>query len=94
MNLYLLKAREDLPREDNPWNPWYDKNFSLVVRAENETAARELAHAEGADENRGTFMGRKVADTEGPWLLDKYSTCDVLPVDGAAEVVIVDHYAA
>ena len=79
MKLWLLKAREDLPEGDNPWEPWYDKNFGFVVRSETEEQARQLAH-----EN----------DTKQPWLNSKYSQCTELLQDGEAEMIMQDFRAA
>jgi len=50
MPLWLLRPREDLPVEDNPWEPWYDKAFGFVVRAKTEAIARQLANADGGAE--------------------------------------------
>ena len=95
MKLWILKARdEDLPRDDNPWEPWYDKNFGLVVRADSEARARQLAQSEAADEKRGAFLGSKTSNTNAPWLDAKYSTCDELTSDGSEGVLLIDHHAA
>lgn len=92
MKLWLLQARTDLPEGDDPWNPWYDKTFAMVVRAKDEQHARALAHTAGADENRGSFLNAKSADTQTPWLQDKYSTCEPLVARvGPAGVLITDH---
>lgn len=90
MKLWLLKAREDLPVGDNPWEPWYDKSFGAVVRAETEAQARQFAHENAGDENRGAFLINKVADTTQPWLNSKYSQCEELLQDGTAEMVLQD----
>ena len=85
MKLWLLKARKDLPSGDNPWFPWYDKNFGFVVRAETEEQARQIAHESAGDENYGQLQ---------PWLNSKYSECAELLQDGAAEMVLEDFHAA
>ena len=36
MRLWLLRPQEGLIEGDNPWDPWYDKAFGFVVRAETE----------------------------------------------------------
>lgn len=83
MKLWILKARdEELPAEDNPWEPRSDKNFGLVVRAESETRARQLAQKNAADESRGA-----------PWLDAKYSTCVELTSNGDEEVILIDRNA-
>jgi len=45
MNLWLLRPSSNLPddRAKNPWIPWYDKCFGMVIRAETEEDARKLA---------------------------------------------------
>lgn len=90
MKLWLLRPVDGLAENDNPWEPWYDKAFGFVVRAETEAEARSLAHADAEDENRGEFCGTKTVNTTQPWLNAKYSTCvDLLP-EGDAEVVMKD----
>lgn len=82
MKLWLLSARKDLPDEINPWNPWYDRTFELVVRAKSEEAARRLAHENGGPEN-GVH-----GCTKEPWLDPNYSTCEVLTAKGRAGVIL------
>ena len=94
MRLWILRAREDLPRDDNPWKPRYDKNFGLVVRAASEARARELAQAVAANESRGTFLESKTANTNSPWLDAKYSTCDELTKDGDEGVLLINYQAS
>ena len=94
MKLWLLRPVDGLKKNDNPWEPWYDKAFGFVVRAETEEEARALAHADAGDENRDTFMGSKVADTNQPWMNAQYSTCVELLPEGAAGVVMKDFAGA
>ncbi len=86
MKLWLLRPVEGLDKKDNPWEPWYDKAFGFVVRAETEDEAREFAHAAAGDENRSA----KTANTSEPWKDAKYSTCTELMPDGDAGVVMQD----
>jgi hypothetical protein len=90
MKLWLLRPIDGLVNGDSPWEPWYDKAFGFVVRAETEAEARDMANAEAGDENRGSFLGQKTADTNEPWKSAKYSTCTELLPEGAAEVVMQD----
>lgn len=90
MKLWLLRPVDGLAENDNPWEPWYDKAFGFVVRAETEAEARDMAHAGAGDENRGQFMNAKTANTQEPWKDAKYSTCVELLPDGPAEVVMQD----
>ena len=94
MKLWLLRPVENLPDNDNPWEPWYDKVFGFVVRAETEAEARDMAHADAGHENRGEFLNDKIADTKEPWKDGKYSTCVELLPAGQAGVVISDFAAA
>ena len=84
MKLWLLRPVENLPEGDDPWEPWYDKAFGFVVRAETEDGARSLAQANAGDEKRNRRSSRQ------PWLDAKYSTCAELTAEGAAEMVIRD----
>jgi len=63
MKLYFLYPVENLPDNDNPWEPWFDKAFGFVVRAKNKDEARKFANEEAGDENRGEFLNNKIADT-------------------------------
>ncbi len=84
MKLWILKAREDLPDDDNPWEPWYGTIFGLVVRAESEDSARKLAHSNSGPESSNT------SNTNAPWLDSKYSSCDKLTSTGEEEVLLID----
>ncbi len=92
MTLWLLKPI--YIKGDDPWEPWYDKVFGFVVRAETEQRAREIANENGGDELRGKFMGNQTSNTEAPWLDPMYSTCQELLLDGPEELVMQDFHAA
>ena len=94
MKLWLLKPVENLPQGDDPWEPWYDKAFGFVARAETEEEARKFAHEQAGDENRDVFLGGNIANTNSPWLDSKYSTCAELTAEGEAGVVLQDFHAA
>lgn len=94
MKLWLLRPVDKFKKNDNPWNPWYDKAFGFVVRAETEEQARELANDSAGDENRGEFLGNKTSNTKQPWKEAKYSTCVELLNDGEASVIIKDFASA
>lgn len=86
MKLWLLTANEELPKDDNPWEPWWDKTFGFVVRAETEEDAREIAAENGSDEVRDS--GKQ------SWLEPKYSTCIELTASGEQGVILEDHRLA
>lgn len=92
MKLYLLRPIHT--NGDDPWEPWYDKAFGFVVRAKDEKAAREFAHADAGDENRGESLRKKISDTIAPWREPKYSTCIELVPKGGEEGVIIKDFAA
>ena len=81
MKLWLLRPAKDLPA-GNPWDPWYDKSFGFVVRADTETAARVMARDEAGDEGGASWMD-----------LAK-STCTELLPAGEPGVVIQDYARA
>jgi len=87
MALWLLEARDDLEDGNNPWSPWYDKTFGMVIRADSEKKARELGQRNtNSDENRegiGT-----------PWLKKEYSKCTGLFPGGIKKVILVDFHSA
>lgn len=84
MKLWILKPVDGsfMPEGTNPWEPWYDKMFGIVVRAETEEAARALTEEHACGEKEGSGID--------PWKDDRYSTCDVLDVTGESEVIIRD----
>lgn len=95
MKLYLLRPKEPYGneelKEDNPWNPWYDKVFGFVIRTESELRAREMADGLAQEENILHNWGKEPWSTERhPWLDSKYSTCVELTDKGKEEVVIAD----
>ncbi len=84
--LWLLRPKEDLPENDDPWEPWFDKVFGFVIRADSEMEARVIANGNAGDENY-----EKVSK---PWLEAKYSTCEQLSQDGQKKMILCDYHAA
>ena len=94
MKLWILRPNEHLPDgTESPWEPWYDKAFGFVVRAETEDEARQLANDEGGDEC-GPVTHTIYRTGGNPWLDPAFSTCEELTADGAPGVVIQDFHAA
>ena len=88
MNLYLLRPVENhCDMGDDPWNPWYDKDFGHVVRADSEEAARKMCGSLGSGYN-DTYAELNA------WLLPKYSTCEVLEEEGEEDIIITDNHRA
>lgn len=75
MNLWVL-------RPINKWEPWYDKAFAFVVRAESEDDARAIAAKNCGDEGAGS------------WTNSLRTSCDVLVADGPAEMIVRDYASA
>lgn len=94
MKLWLLLPRTDLNKDDNPWEPWYDKAIGFVVRADTEVDARRIANTHGGDETG--LIRRDVYRTGGdPWLTANWSTCEELAAcEGEAGLVLRDYSAA
>ena len=85
MKLWLLRPAEGLEKGDNPWEPWFDKCFGMVVRAESKERARKIAQDHAADE--------KIEETI-PWRDEKYSICAELQQEGEVGVIIEDFASA
>ena len=87
MKLFILRPREEVldleDRKCNPWEPWYDKTFGLVIRAETEDIARRIAAAIAVDREGGDA-----------WLESQFSTCKVLTEEGEEGIVIADEHWA
>lgn len=94
MLLWILRPQGNLPLGDDPWDPWYDKCFGFVVRAETESDARRIAQANAGDESRGEFLSKKIANTTEPWLDEKYTTCTELCSSGGEGIIMEDVHAA
>jgi hypothetical protein len=85
VKLWLLKPRDGLPTTDNPWEPWYDKPFGHVIRAETESDARRLASEDA---------GEWAKEMQRAWLDPSLSTCVELLPDGPPKVVLTDFRSA
>ncbi len=86
MKLWILRPVDG----DAFWEPWYDKCFGFIVRAETETKARALAQTCGGDEKRD----HPYPKTRPAWTSPKHSTCTELMPEGVTEVVMNDFHAA
>lgn len=93
MKLWLLRPNEQ--RKDkgisnvDPWEPWYDKCFGAVVRAETEKQARAMVEP-GDEGGRLYWMKYK----KNPWLDPEMSTCEELAPNGDAGLIIKDFWKA
>lgn len=89
MKLWLLRPKPDIPEENDPWEPWYDKAFGFVVRAESEERARTLANDSGGNET-GEITTNVYRMGGDPWLDPDFSTCVELTNVGVEAVIICD----
>lgn len=82
--------------EHGPWDPWYDKAFGFVIRAETEHRAREIAQHDGGDEISAHCHGEKGKyGTYVPtWTNPALVSCVELNGDGPEGVVIQDYRSA
>ena len=85
MKLWILRPAQNLDSADDPWEPWHNKVFGFVVRAETETQAREMAQ-----EHAGNEKYTSEGNTREPWKDPKYSSCVELLADGVAGVEMMD----
>jgi hypothetical protein len=86
-----------LTREAHPWEPPFEKVFGLVVRAEDEAAARALAQGQAGYEGLGIYreLGADEEDVaENVWLEPGWTSCEELESEGSAGVVLVDRREA
>lgn len=95
MKLFILQPKPNLPKGDNPWDPWFDKSFGFIIIAETEDEAREIATANcDPEEYLKYYLSEKVSDTTTPWIDEKYSTCEELLNDRDKGIIMVDFRSA
>lgn len=87
MKLWILRpvGFSDIDLRGTSWDPWYDKAFGFVIRADNEDQARAIAQANGGDETR---------ESRTAWTDATLSTCEPLSDEGEPGVVIRDFASA
>jgi hypothetical protein len=56
MKLWLLEPNPNLKPDVDPWTPWYDKMHRIVIRARDESTARDIASQHAADEQREVWL--------------------------------------
>lgn len=82
-----------LARPSHPWTPPYEKTFSVVVRAKDPDAARELALTVAGYEGRGVYrqFGYKEDQlADEVWLDQDYTRCVALDHGGEPGVIVYD----
>jgi hypothetical protein len=94
MALWLLRPRDEvLARSSHPWTPTFDKVVGLVIRAQDEPAARALAQAHAGHEGLGVYRELGASEDEvasDVWLNSTWTSCDELEVEGESGVILVD----
>lgn len=90
MKLWLLKNKTSTSEALNPWEPWFDKAFGFVVRAETEREARLIADENAGEENAGARDCRVNSRTKRPWLRAEFSTCIELTQNEEAGLILQD----
>lgn len=84
--LYYLKPKSI---KLEPWQPWYDKAFGFVVRAESPDEARLIASQNaGEEDNTGYYEYNK--RELSVWCDEKYTECIELTGDGESELILRD----
>lgn len=71
MKLYILTPVK-------AWKPWYDRCLGVIVRAETEEQARELAAKNAGDEGMSV------------WLNNIHTKCEELTGEGKAETIMIN----
>ena len=90
MKLWLLRpidTKHDIlilngERFQNPWIPWYNRCFGMIVRAETKEDARLFADTNSADEAIGKLPN--------PWINPLLTNCDELMAEGIETVIMQD----
>ena len=88
MKLFLLKPKDGLEDNDNPWKPWYNRCFGVVVMADSPTAARHIAEEHEFGEASPS------SGIVGAWTNSRYSSCSELKPQGSEGIIIQDIYGA
>lgn len=91
MKLFLLKA---IP----PFDPSYDATHGLLIRAESDQHAREMANEATAFDYKKlvgkTENGRGIFEPyDHPWLDPERTSCDEVAAEGEPGVLLCDYLA-
>lgn len=91
MKLWLLRPLKDADDlEPAAWDPWYDKAFGFVVRADSEDAARGYAQEQAGSEAYDDDYER----TRLVWLDPALVACTPLTDEGEGGVILRDFRSA
>jgi hypothetical protein len=93
MQLWILRPHPYvLEREAHPWTPPFDKTLGVLVRADGEGEARQLAQTNAGYEGQGVYamLGAAEDETaEDVWLKPEWTSCDELTPEGDSAVIMV-----
>lgn len=84
MKLWILKPHDGLiygnpyPPKTSPWYSIWDCSHGMIVRANTEEQARQIASDHHGDEGAHA------------WIDPKYSTCVELPAEGDPGLILLD----
>ena len=92
IKIWIIKPKETINYMVNPWEPWYDTCVGMVIFAETEKKARELADADAEAENRTSQAKNEMM--KHPWLYKEMSVCKELVPGYKEHVVITDRLFA
>lgn len=81
MKLWLLKP---IDSKSGPWDPWYDRYFGFVIRAESEKRARYLAS------KKCCVINEKDKKEKKAWLNSELTYCIELTSKGEEEIILSD----
>jgi hypothetical protein len=82
--IWILEKRDDLPDGDDPWEPWYDRCFGLVIEASDESSARAIAHESCVTDYQTILRDRQV------FLDPMYTKCLKLEPTGHERTILAD----
>ena len=78
MNDLKLWILTPINPQNSPWDPWYNKCFGMVIRAESEELARSLASRHSGYEG------------SEPWQNPIQSSCEILDKEGPEAILMLD----
>lgn len=81
MALWILRPRQDLDKDDDPWDSPYNKCHGFIIRATTEGEARIMANFMGVDEK---------TSHRDVWIDSNYSTCEELHSDGLTNIIMME----
>jgi hypothetical protein len=98
MHLWILRPQlYVLEREVHPWTPPFDKTLGVLVRADREAEARQLAQTKAGNEGQGVYFRLGLVEdemAEHVWLKPEWTSCEELAAEGESGVIMVVRHGA